>query len=142
MKKNKKIDEITKEKAIVLFDGYCNLCSWSVQFIIKRDSKDYFRFASLQSEIAKEILNRFNLPENFDESVVLVENQNIYFKSSAALRIAKKLKGLWKYLYYFIYFPKFIRDFIYDIIAKNRFKWFGKKEKCFIPTNELERKFL
>ena len=131
-----------KNKGIVLFDGYCNLCSWSVQFIIKRDFKDYFRFASLQSNIAQELLNKNKLPEAFDQSVVLIEGESVYCKSDAALRITKNLVGYWKYFYYFIYFPKAIRDFIYEIIAKNRFQWFGRKNECYLPENDLSYKFL
>ena len=133
---------LPKNKGIVLFDGYCNLCSWSVQFIIKRDSKDYFRFISLQSEIGNRIIQEFNLLVGFDKSVVLVENNSIYFKSTAALRITKKLKGLWPLSYVFIIIPKFIRDSIYEIISKNRFKWFGKKPECFVPEINIKYKFL
>lgn len=131
-----------KNKGIVLFDGYCNLCSWSVQFIIKRDKNDYFRFVPLQSEIGKNLLDKFKLPVNFENSVILIENENIYFKSDAALRIVKNLNKYWKHLYYFIYIPKFIRDFLYDIIAKSRFKWFGKHTDCYLPSNEEKEKFL
>ena len=142
MEKNKNFSELYQNNGIVFFDGFCNLCSWSVQFIIKRDSKDYFRFASLQSEIAIEILSTFSISESFDKSVVLIENQKIYFKSDAALRIARRLNKYWKYLYYLIYFPRFIRNFVYDLIAKNRFRWFGKKKSCFIPEENLIGKFL
>lgn len=142
MEKNKNLSELYKNNGTVLFDGFCNLCSWSVQFIIKRDPKDYFRFASLQSEIAIEILGTFSISESFDKSVVLIENQKIYFKSDAALRIARRLNKYWKYLYYLIYFPRFIRNFVYDLIAKNRFRWFGRKESCFIPEENLIGKFL
>ncbi len=142
MEKNKNLLELYQNNGIVLFDGFCNLCSWSVQFIIKRDSKDYFRFASLQSETAIEILDSFGISEGFDKSVILIENQKVYFKSDAALRIARRLKKYWKYLYYLIYFPKFIRNFTYDIIAKNRFRWFGKKEICYVPEEDYSHKFL
>ena len=141
--KNKNDSETSIEKKdIVLFDGFCNLCSWSVQFIIKRDRKDYYRFASLQSKIAKELLNPFNLTADVDQSVVLLENNSIYLKSDAALRIVRKLKGYWKYLYYLIYLPRFLRDAIYDLIARNRFRWFGKKETCFLPEKDISYKFL
>ena len=131
-----------KNKGLVLFDGYCNLCSWSVQFIIKRDRTDYFRFASLQSEISKDILSKFDLPEDFEESVILIQGESIYFKSDAALRIVRNLNRHWKYFYYFIYLPKFIRDFAYNFIAKKRYKWFGKKDVCFVPVEDLSYKFL
>ncbi len=128
--------------AIVLFDGYCNLCSWSVQFILKRDKKDYFRFASLQSDKGRQLIKQFDKPFDLDESVVLMENENIYFKSTAALRIAKKLKSFWPLSYAFIVIPKFIRDYIYTIIAKNRFKWFGKRAECYLPKNNEQELFL
>lgn len=86
--------KLSSDKGLVLFDGYCNLCSWSVQFILKRDSKDYFRFASLQSEIANQFFKDYNIPKGFYQSIVLIENNAVYFKSDAALRIAHKLKGL------------------------------------------------
>lgn len=131
-----------KNKGIVLFDGYCNLCSWSVQFVIKRDTKDYFRFVSLQSESAKQLLNQFSLPTSFDSSLVLIEHRSIYFKSDAALNIARKLRHLWPGLYFFIIMPKAIRDEMYSLIAKNRFKWFGKKDECYLPKKDVSYKFL
>jgi predicted DCC family thiol-disulfide oxidoreductase YuxK len=142
MKIKSNTNQFRESKGIVLFDGFCNLCSWSVQFIIKRDRTDYFRFASLQSDIAKQILSNFNIAAGFDKSVVLIENKNIYFKSTAALRISRHLKGLWKYIYYIIYLPRFIRDFVYDIVTKYRFKWFGKKDTCFVPGDDFKNVFL
>lgn len=130
------------EKGLVLFDGVCNLCNNSVQRIISNDENDYFRFASLQSDFAKEKLNEFGLVSEHLKSVILIENNKIYTKSTAALRIAKKLKGAYKILYVFIIIPSFIRDFVYNYIAKNRYKWFGKQESCWIPSQELKAKFL
>ena len=129
-------------KKIILFDGFCNLCSWSVNFIIKREKKDIFRFASLQSETGKHILIKFKLPEDFDKSIVLVENNSVYFKSDAALRIAKDLRSAWPLFYSFVIFPKAIRDYMYTFIASNRFKWFGKRDTCHIPTTDYHYKFL
>ncbi|QOR65207.1 thiol-disulfide oxidoreductase DCC family protein [Cytobacillus suaedae] len=126
---------------IILFDGECNFCDQSVQFIIKRDSKGYFKFTSLQSEIGIELLNKFNAPKDID-SFVLIEDNRCYFKSSAALRVCKKLRGAWKILYVFLVLPKTFRDFFYEIIAKNRYKWFGKKESCRIPSPEERKRFL
>lgn len=134
--------KLSSDKGLVLFDGYCNLCSWSVQFILKRDSKDYFRFASLQSEIANQFFKDYNIPKGFYQSIVLIEKNAVYFKSDAALRIAHKLKGLWPVLYSFKITPKAFRDYIYTIIAKNRFKWFGKKEICYVPNEKYLVKFL
>jgi predicted DCC family thiol-disulfide oxidoreductase YuxK len=126
---------------IVLFDGVCNLCTGSVLFILKRDKKDYFRFASLQSEAAGKMLAGTPLTQDLD-TFVLVENGKIYNRSTAALRVARKLPGLWPLLYLFIVVPRFIRDGVYRYISANRYKWFGKKESCMIPTAELRQKFI
>ena len=143
MKKGKTSQiRLLSDNGIILFDGFCNLCSWSVQFILKRDSKNYFRFASLQSEIAERFLKDFNIPKGFYQSLVLIENNRVYFRSNAALKIARKLRGLWPILYVFILIPKPVRDYIYNIIAINRFKWFGKKEICFLPEKDYSEKFL
>jgi len=133
---------LPKNKGIVLFDGYCNLCSWSVQFIIKRHKKDYFRFASLQSPTGNQLTDKYKIPSDNTESVVLIENESVYFKSTAALRIAKKLTGLWPLSYCFIIVPIFIRDYIYSVIAKNRFKWFGKRTECYLPEKDKQELFL
>ncbi len=134
--------KLSSDKSIILFDGLCNLCSWSVQFVLKRDSKDYFRFTSLQSEIAEHLSDEFNIPKGFYKSLVLIENKRVYFLSDAALKIARKLRGLWPILYVFILIPKPVRDYIYNIIVINRFKWFGKKELCFVPERNYSEKFL
>lgn len=127
---------------IVLFDGVCNFCDASVNFIIDRDKKNIFKFAALQSEKGQEILDYFKLPKDDFDSFVFIENDKVFKKSSAALRIAKKLGGVWKIFYPFIIIPEFIRDFFYNLIAKNRYKLFGKKDACRIPTPELKQKFL
>lgn len=127
--------------AIVLFDGQCNVCDKSVQFILKRDKEGYFRFASLQSETGIKLLKQNNLPIDID-SFVLVENNKVYMKSTAALKVSKNLDGIWKLLYVFIIVPKPIRDKCYEFFAKNRYKWFGKKETCMIPTPEIRKRFL
>ena len=129
-------------KSLLLFDGVCNLCNSSVQFILLRDKKDRFRFASLQSDYGQNLLREHNLPTETFNSLVLVENDKVYKKSTAALRIARKLKGLWPLLFAFIIIPPFIRNFVYDIIAKNRYRWFGKKEECMLPRPEWKQKFL
>ena len=141
MTKNNEFEKQIKEKGIVLFDGYCNLCSWSVRFIIKRDKKDYFRFVALQSETGQQILANFKLLESFDKSVILIENGKVHFKSSAVLKISRKLKQPWPLTYAFIIVPKFLRNLVYDFIAKNRFKWFGRKTECYIPDKDLNYKF-
>jgi len=133
---------IPSNKLLILFDGVCNLCNSSIQFIIKRDTKNHFVFASLQSKIAQEILTSFGEDPQKLDSIVLFENGKLYKKSTAALRIAKKLKGFWKSLYMFMIVPKFIRNLVYSIIAKNRYKWFGKQESCWLPNPDLKAKFL
>lgn len=127
---------------LILFDGVCNLCNNSVQFIIKRDKKNRFLFASLQGRTGQEYLHRFGLPENTFNSFLLVEDGTCYTRSTAALRIARSLSGLWPLLYAGIVIPRFIRDAVYNLIARNRYKWFGKKEECWVPTPELKKKFL
>ncbi|MBM7651197.1 thiol-disulfide oxidoreductase DCC family protein [Neobacillus cucumis] len=126
---------------IILFDGECNFCDFSVQFIIKRDPNGLFKFALLQSDIGKELLHKYNTPSNID-SLVLIEDKNCYFKSTAALRVCKNLKGAWKLPYFLLVIPKPLRDFFYEIIAKNRYKWFGTKESCMIPSSEDRNRFL
>ncbi|MEO1054157.1 MAG: thiol-disulfide oxidoreductase DCC family protein [Bacteroidota bacterium] len=127
---------------VILFDGVCNLCNSSVNFVIDRDKGRYFKFAALQSEAGQELLSSLGQPtENFD-SIVLVSNGKIYKKSRAALEVARKLRGLWPLLYVFMIVPWFIRNPIYDLIAKNRYRWFGKSNECRMPTPELKQRFL
>ena len=127
---------------VLLFDGVCNLCSGSVQFVLKRNSKGNIRFASLQSEFAKEVLSNSNLPSNYLDSLVLLENGKTYVKSDAAIRLAKHLDGIWKAGNAFMVIPRFIRNAIYDLIAKYRYSWFGKKEVCWLPQPEWKDRFL
>lgn len=129
-------------QTIIFFDGFCNLCSGAVQFIIKRDAKNNFYFAALQSEFAQlKLANYTQNPANFN-SIILLENAKLFTQSAAALRVAKKLNGAWPLLYVFIIVPPFIRDAAYKFIAKNRYKWFGKQETCWVPTPALKAKFL
>lgn len=129
-------------KSIILFDGVCNLCNASINFIIKHDSKKQFLFASLQSDAAKEILLQFPSKKVKFDSIVLIENNIIYDKSIAALRIFRNLNWAFKLLSIFILTPKFIRDWLYNYIAKNRYKWFGKKAHCTLPTADVKNRFL
>jgi predicted DCC family thiol-disulfide oxidoreductase YuxK len=129
-------------KSIILFDGVCNLCNLSINFIIKHDFKKQFLFASLQSDAAKEILLQFSQKKIELNSIILVENNIIYDKSTAVLKISKYLTNGFKLFYFFILIPKFIRDWIYDLIAENRYKWFGKKENCMVPSSEVKNRFL
>lgn len=135
-----KIDEL--KQPLILFDGMCNLCSNSVQFIIKRDKKEQFYFASLQSNLGKQIIQYFQLDFTKTQSVLLLNNNIIFCESTAALKIAKKLSGFWPILYSFIIIPSFIRNIIYQFISRNRYKWFGKKESCWVPNKEITSRFL
>ena len=128
--------------AIILFDGVCNFCNDSVNFIIKNDKKNYFKFAPLQSEIGEKLLAEHQIDREKTDSVIVVENEKAYTHSTAALRIAKNLGGIWSFAYAFIIVPKFIRDAAYNLIARNRYKWFGKKDACMMPTPEIKAKFL
>ncbi|MCX2477041.1 DCC1-like thiol-disulfide oxidoreductase family protein [Pedobacter sp. MC2016-05] len=127
---------------IIFFDGVCNLCNASVQFAIERDKKNLFKFTALQGEYAKAFLPKLNVDLSQLNSIILLEDGQLYTKSTAALKIARKLNGLWPILYVFILVPKFIRDWFYDIIAKNRYKWWGRQESCWLPTAELRQKFI
>ena len=128
---------------VILFDGVCNLCNGTVNFIIKRDKKQMFRYVTLQSNYAKNMLDKADKTKvKGMDSVLLFEEGKIYYKSTAALKIARDLPGFWKLFYTFIVIPVPLRDIIYDYIAKNRYKWFGKKEECMIPTEEIKELFL
>lgn len=128
---------------IVLFDGVCNFCNASVQFIIKRDPKAKFSFAALQSERGQELLAQNKLPMQHFDTIILAEGGKIYQKSTAALRIAKELSGMWPILYYAcILVPPFLRNAVYSLVAANRYKWFGKREACMLPTPEQRARFI
>ncbi|GEL78539.1 thiol-disulfide oxidoreductase DCC family protein [Tenuibacillus multivorans] len=128
-------------KGIVLFDGVCNLCNGLVQFILKRDQRDHFRFASLQGETGQQLLKEKRISTDLD-SFIYISDKRVYTKSSAALQVVKHLPGLWKGLYIFVVIPKFIRDWLYAFVATNRYKWFGKQDYCMMPKPEYKQKFL
>jgi predicted DCC family thiol-disulfide oxidoreductase YuxK len=130
------------ENPIILFDGICNLCNRSVQFVLKYDKQKLFRFASLQSTAGQRLLKEYHLSETVFNSFVLIKNNKTYLKSTAALMVAKELTGIIKILYIFIIVPAFIRNGIYNVIAKNRYKWFGKQDSCMMPTPDLQSRFL
>lgn len=130
-----------KKHGIILFDGVCNMCNGFVQRIIAEDKNDFFRFASLQSEAGLNLLKPYPDLKNL-KTIVYLEDGKVFTKSSAALKIASHLTGSWKLLTIGYILPKFIRDGIYNLVAKNRYKWFGKKEQCMVPTPELKAKFL
>lgn len=127
---------------IVLFDGICNLCNYAVDFIITRDKKNKFKVGALQEIASKNILKDYQINEEYLDSLVFIHKDKVFYKSRAALEIARNIGGIWPLLYIFIIIPAFMRNPIYDWIAKNRYKWFGKKETCRLPTNEEKRKFL
>lgn len=135
---------VPKHKKLILFDGVCNLCNSSVQYVIKHDKKDLFMFAALQSDTGKAIISKFNIDTTQIDSILLYnpENETITYKSSAALKVALKLRFPTNLLSAFLIIPAFIRNWVYDFIAKNRYKWYGKKDACMIPTPELKSKFL
>ncbi|WP_453994328.1 thiol-disulfide oxidoreductase DCC family protein [Bacillus nitroreducens] len=128
-------------KDIILFDGVCHFCNNSVQFILKRDKKQRYQFASLQSDVGRSFLRKHGISENLN-SFVLIEGDQYYTKSTAALRICRNLTGPVRYLSYFRYIPAPIRDIFYHVIANNRYKWFGKQETCMLPSPEVRKRFL
>jgi len=132
----------TNDQKIILFDGVCNLCNSSVLFVIKRDPKDQFRFAALQSEIGEQLITKYQIDTTQTDSIILIENNTAYIKSTAALKVARNLTGGWPLLSAFLIFPAVIRNWGYDFVARNRYKWYGKKDSCMIPTPELKSKFL
>ena len=130
------------DQRIILFDGVCNLCNGAVTFVLKRDRNSVFKFASLQSDVAKKLLKNTEVSGMDAGTFVLLENGEIYTRSTAALRVAKHLSGLWPLLRVFMIVPAFIRDWVYNLISKNRYRWFGKREECMIPSPEMKNKFL
>ena len=132
----------SEKSAVVLFDGVCNFCNSSINFIIEHDKKNYFKFAPLQSEIGQKLLKENNLDSPDIDSVILIEDGKVFTHSTAALKIARGLGGIWSVGYVFIVIPKFIRDFFYKLFAKNRYRLFGKKDACMMPTPEIRAKFL
>ncbi|MBX7244076.1 MAG: thiol-disulfide oxidoreductase DCC family protein [Candidatus Sumerlaeaceae bacterium] len=128
--------------AIILFDGVCNLCNRTVQFIIRRDPNGYFQFAPLQSETAHKLLVSCGVPIVDMKSVVLIEGGKAYLKSDAALGISRKLSGPWKLFAVLLNVPRFLRDPVYDFIANRRYDWFGRRAECMVPTPELKARFL
>lgn len=133
---------MNKGEAIVLFDGVCNLCNGAVQFIIKRDRHERFRFAAQQSEAGQRLLHKFGLDPNELGTMVLVEGGQCYVRSDAALRIARKLDGLWPGCYAGIVVPRPIRNAVYGWVARNRYRWFGRQESCMLPTPAMARRFV
>lgn len=131
-----------KQQPVILFDGVCNFCNGAVNFVIKRDKKALIQFAPLQSEKGRMFSRQFGFSEEDMKTFLFIEDGKVYTKSTAALRVCRYLGALWPLCYGFMIVPKFIRDGIYNWIAKNRYKWFGKKETCMMPTPEVRTRFI
>lgn len=127
---------------IILFDGVCNLCNRSVHYVIRHDTNALFLFASLQGKTGQQLLKQYGLPDSAMNSFVLIHNNKAYTQSTAALLVAQKLRGPVKFLYVFRFIPAFVRDLVYQLIAKNRYKWFGRKDTCMVPSKLLVNRFL
>lgn len=134
--------DVHQGHSIVLVDGVCHFCQGLTKWIIKRDPEGKYHFASLQSDVAKELLEKGNLSTDSMDTFVLIENGKYYTRSTAALRLAKGLKFPYPLLYVFIIVPKFIRNAVYNLVARNRYRWFGKDEACMLPTPEIKDRFL
>jgi predicted DCC family thiol-disulfide oxidoreductase YuxK len=130
------------DQPVILFDGVCNFCNGAVNFVIKRDKKVKLRFSTLQSGSALQLLGKFNLSAMDLNSFVFVENDKAYTRSTAALKVFRYLNGLWPLMYGFIIVPRFLRDLVYKLIAKNRYRWFGIKNECMVPTPDIRSRFL
>jgi predicted DCC family thiol-disulfide oxidoreductase YuxK len=130
------------EHPIVFFDGVCNLCAGSVQFLLRHDRKGIFHFCSLQSKAANQLLNSQDADPLQLKTLALLEKERLYTRSTAVLRIARKLGGAWPLLYAGMIIPRFIRDSLYDWVAANRYRWFGKKESCWLPQPEWSERFI
>ena len=133
---------MSDQKSIIFFDGVCNLCNASIDFVIRHDTNDRFLVGALQDELSRRILSNYQVDPNYLDSLVLLENGEIFYRSTAALKIAKKLTGFAPLLYPLILLPKFLRDPVYDWIGRNRYRWYGKKSTCRLPTPEEKAKFL
>jgi len=136
-------DEEIGQQKIILFDGVCNLCNGSVLFVLKREQEPIFKFASIQSEAGKELLEWCGLPSDFNQAVILIDNRKIYLGSTAALKIGQELIFPWSALSHagFV-IPKFVRDWVYSQVAQHRYQWFGKRDMCMVPTENLKARFL
>lgn len=138
-----RIDELPKDKKIILFDGVCNLCDNTVQFIIKKDKKDIFRFVAIQSDLGQEIIKYIGVDTSKTDSIILYEpGQAYYHKAEAAIKIANGLGGIYSLMGIFTVLPKSLSNSVYDYVARNRYKWYGKKQECMIPTPQMKAKFL
>jgi predicted DCC family thiol-disulfide oxidoreductase YuxK len=131
-----------KQQPIILFDGVCNFCNGAVNFVIKRDKNAKIQFAPLQSQKGRMYLRQLGLAEDDLQSFIFIEDEIAYSRSTAALKVCKYLGALWPWCYGLIIIPKFIRDGLYNWVAKHRYSWFGKKDQCMMPTPEVRKRFL
>ena len=136
------ISDKAVQNPIILFDGVCNLCCSSVRFIIKRDNKKIFRFASLQSDAATQLLKEFDFSQATPDSFILLQDGKLYTQSTAALKVAQQLNFPYRLMYLFIAVPPFIRNYIYSVVARHRYQWFGKQDTCWLPNEELNELFI
>jgi predicted DCC family thiol-disulfide oxidoreductase YuxK len=136
------ISDLIRDKTILLFDGHCNFCSSTVQFILRHEKKPQLYFCSLQSDAGRSILEAFRIDPSQTDSLVLVEKGRAYVRSSAALRLSRYLRGLYPLLSAFFIIPPFIRNGAYNYIARHRYKWFGRSESCMVPQPEVKARFL
>lgn len=135
--------KLSHDKQLVLFDGICNLCNASVNYIIKHDKNDVFRFVPLQSKVGRDLVEKHHIDTVKTDSIILYsEKKRVFYKSSAALRIASHLGFPRNFWVIFLIIPPVVRNWVYDYIAKNRYKWYGKREHCMVPSPELKSKFL
>jgi predicted DCC family thiol-disulfide oxidoreductase YuxK len=130
------------EKPMILFDGECNLCNWAVNFVLAKDRRGIFAFSPRQSDPGRRVLAKRGLENTDVETIYLVENDNIYSQSTAVLFILRRLPLPWKLLFVFIVVPRYVRDFLYDVIARNRYAWFGKTTSCRVPSPREKDRFL
>ncbi len=130
------------DQRVILFDGVCNLCNSAIKFVLKRDTKSVFKFASLQSDVARKLLSDLEVSDTALDTIVFIDQGKVYTRSTAALRVSKHLSGLWPLMTGFMIVPLFIRDWVYNLISKNRYRWFGKRDTCSIPSPDVENKFL
>lgn len=135
-------DSVSDNKYIILFDGVCNLCSGFMQFVFKRDSKSIFKFAWLQDKKSQQIITWLSLPRDKFDTIILIEAAKPHFKSTAVIKIFRLLRFPWPFLIVGYIIPTFFRDWIYDFVAENRYKWFGKKDQCMVPAQEVVKRFL
>jgi len=127
---------------ILLIDGECMLCQRITRFVVRHDEQKIFMFASLQSDAGKHLLRRYGMQEDYRDTFVLIQNKRHYTRSGAALRVCRELGGVWRSLYAFIVIPPLLRDFVYNIVAANRYRWFGKSDQCMLPAPELRSRFI